>query len=94
MKEKTDFGELKKRRDEIVKKWKDSGLLDGLNGNFNQNIAELFQGQATQMIEEEREKNPTEFPSAFSIAARVAKQWCDFEIELKKYQIDEDRIMF
>jgi len=42
--------QLRERRDEIVKKWEDSGMLDGLTGGIKENLAELFQGETSYEI--------------------------------------------
>lgn len=36
-------------QDRILKKWRDSGLLDGLNGG-KENIARIFEGQTRQLL--------------------------------------------
>jgi hypothetical protein len=41
---------LKKRRQELANKWAGSGILDGLNYGLNQNIAQLLESQANQLI--------------------------------------------
>lgn len=41
-----------KLREEVIKKWKESGLLDGLKGPLKQNIAELYECCKTSKIEE------------------------------------------
>jgi hypothetical protein len=51
----TEFGfkQLKQNREEIIKKWIDSGLLDGLAASPNKiNLASLLDGKASCMINE------------------------------------------
>lgn len=40
-------------RDVIIKKWLDSGLLDGLVGDGKINLANIIDGKSKQMIIEE-----------------------------------------
>jgi hypothetical protein len=40
-------------RDVIIKKWLDSGLLDGLVGDDKINLANIMDGKSKQMIIEE-----------------------------------------
>lgn len=40
-------------RDVIIKKWLDSGLLDGLVGDGKTNLANIMDGKSNQMIIEE-----------------------------------------
>jgi len=42
--------QLRERRDEIVKKWEDYGILDGLKPMKDGNLAELFQGETSYEI--------------------------------------------
>jgi DNA adenine methylase len=51
-----------KRRLEVIDKWKRSGLLDGLSGSKKENIAELYESQATQLI---KDNAKSEFPPIF-----------------------------
>lgn len=52
--------ELKKQRDEIIKKWRASGLLDNLDDKSDKiNLAELMEGKAVQLINDD----PTELYS-------------------------------
>lgn len=37
--------DLKKNREEIIKKWEESGFLDGLSPSKKENLAELYQAQ-------------------------------------------------
>jgi hypothetical protein len=45
---------MKKRREELIQKWIDSGLLDNLNSPGKKNIAELYEGCATSMIKDKK----------------------------------------
>jgi hypothetical protein len=49
-----NFSGLTTQREEIVKKWVDSGLLDGLDTNnvTKKNYAELMEGQASHLVNE------------------------------------------
>ena len=52
--------ELIKHRDEIIKKWRSSGLLDNLDDKSDKiNLAELMEGKAVQLINDD----PTELYS-------------------------------
>ena len=52
--------ELIKHRDEIIKKWEASGLLDNLDDKSDKiNLAELMEGKAVQLINDD----PTELYS-------------------------------
>ena len=96
---KTDFKNMKEQRAAIIKKWEESGLLDGLTsfkGDKRKNIADLYQGKASCMLKEE-------IP-VFPIVRRIFEKIGDKEIcgihtvtyifPAIKYEIDEDRIMF
>jgi hypothetical protein len=37
-------------REETIRRWSESGLLDGLRGHVRENIAELYQAQLRQVI--------------------------------------------
>lgn len=45
--------QLREKREETIKRWEASGLLDGLNGNIKGNAAELFESQLSYIINEE-----------------------------------------
>lgn len=45
-----------KEREEIIKKWKESGVLDGIKGPINDDIAKLYESQATVLITEKDDK--------------------------------------
>jgi macrodomain Ter protein organizer (MatP/YcbG family) len=83
-------------RKAVVKKWKDSGLLDGFNKPkmFEENMSKLFEAQNNQTIVEDN--NDKELPFIPPVAIRAARQikfnWMD--MEMIKLEIDEDRIMF
>jgi len=47
------FEKLKAEHESIAKKWETSGLLEGLKGMRNSNIAQLLESQASSMISEE-----------------------------------------
>lgn len=49
---KTDLSQMKEMREKTIKKWKDSGLLDGLTGECKPNIALLLEGASKQEIKE------------------------------------------
>jgi len=40
-------------REEVIRRWLESGLLDGLTNNDRINIAELMESQAARMLREE-----------------------------------------
>ena len=44
---------LELARREIVNLWQQSGLLDNLNGLVRENIAQLYESQASQLLYEE-----------------------------------------
>ena len=46
------FKNLSEQRKRIVDTWEQSGLLDGLKGMDKPNIAQLFEGQASQLLSE------------------------------------------
>ena len=48
-----DFSPLKKQREDIVKKWERSGLLDSLNQPNKINIASLLDGAQSCMLNED-----------------------------------------
>lgn len=41
------------QRQEIIRRWQETGLLDGLTNNDRINIAELMEGQAARMLRED-----------------------------------------
>ena len=43
---------LELQRDSIVRNWENSGLLDGLKGYRKDNIAQLFEAQASCLLNE------------------------------------------
>jgi hypothetical protein len=45
-----DFATLKKQREDIIKKWEATGLLDGLNQPNKTNIAEILEGKASALL--------------------------------------------
>lgn len=44
--------QLKEARQEVIKRWDDLGLLEGLQGYAKENIAQLFENQASWMLNE------------------------------------------
>ncbi len=44
------FSKLKRQREEALKKWENSGLLDGLKGHVKDNIAQLYESQASVIL--------------------------------------------
>jgi hypothetical protein len=44
--------QLRELRDETVKRWEESGVLDGLTGNPNVNMAAMFQADTCQRVPE------------------------------------------
>lgn len=55
----TEFGfkQLKQNREEIIKKWIDSGLLDGLTDSPNKiNLASLLDCKCSSMINENKKQ--------------------------------------
>ena len=56
---------LRKIAGQTQAKWKALGFFDGLKGHAKQNIAELYECQASQLLKD---------PKAFPLAMRVVKQ--------------------
>jgi hypothetical protein len=48
------FNELREEKDKIIKKWKDSGLLDGLEGTVDKNHARLFESYLVCFIDDDK----------------------------------------
>jgi hypothetical protein len=44
--------QLREIREETINRWKESGILDGLTGGVPENLAEMFQGQLSYIINE------------------------------------------
>lgn len=44
-------------KQEVIKKWNNSGLLDGLENINRTNMAQLLEGQASQLINETQTKS-------------------------------------
>ena len=44
-------------KQEIIKKWEDSGLLDGLENMDRTDLAQLYGGEASQLISETQTKS-------------------------------------
>jgi hypothetical protein len=51
-----DWIKQKNGRSKVVQKWIDSGLLDGLKGIIKENIAKIFESQASQLLKDENRK--------------------------------------
>jgi len=45
--------ERKRKRDKIIKKWEESGLLNGLNGDFSDISLQLFECPPSSLIEDD-----------------------------------------
>lgn len=52
--------ELKKQREKLIKKWEDTGLLDGIGSMSKSNMSELLESEAKQLLREkcDKEKKP------------------------------------
>ena len=75
----TGIKTLAEQRLAIVTNWDSSGLLDGLSGMKKSNIAELLEGQASDMLNEVTVdpkvcSSMSEGASVFPMAVRVAAQ--------------------
>jgi hypothetical protein len=51
---------MKKLREQTVKKWEDAGFLEGLNGHVKDNIAQLYESQASSLLNESTIENKSE----------------------------------
>ena len=73
-------------RDELIDKWRQSGFLDNIDTQFEENIAELYQSQAQFLLEESRndQAEPTseQPPVVFPIVRRVFTQLASIDIEV------------
>jgi len=51
---KTTIGleQLRAEREKTIERWSKSGLLEGLDGNIKENVAQLFENQLAHMINE------------------------------------------
>jgi hypothetical protein len=49
------------QQEELIERWRETGLLDGLNDTNRQSLAELFEGQAARMIREETNQATNNF---------------------------------
>jgi len=49
---KTALANMEARRKAIVKNWSDNGFLEGLHGHVKENVAMLYEGQASAMLNE------------------------------------------
>ena len=48
-------------KQEVIKKWSDSGLLDGLENINRTNMAQLLEGEASQLISETQPETKSGF---------------------------------
>jgi hypothetical protein len=93
-----DFAPLKKQREEIIKKWQATGLLDGLNQPDKKNIAEILDGKPSQMLNDKSDK-PNMAELMESEASKLLKEQFNQLVELNDYlrmladmnNIDTDR---
>jgi hypothetical protein len=46
------LNQMKKMREETIKKWSELGFLEGLSGHVNENIAQLYCCQASTLLNE------------------------------------------
>ncbi len=49
----------KKMRKELINRWEKSGLLEGLNGNVDEKLTELFKSELSYLINEKDDINNT-----------------------------------
>ena len=61
--------EVLQQREEAIARWKKAGLLDGLNGNYKENIAKLFESQSSFIINEPDNNNKEKGEKLF-------EEWC------------------
>lgn len=93
-----DFSPLKKQREDIIKKWQATGLLDGLNQPDKKNIAEILDGKPSQMLNDKSDK-PNMVELMESEASKLLKEQFNQLAELNDYlrmladmnNIDTDR---
>jgi hypothetical protein len=63
---------MKKIREDVAKKWENFGFLDGLSGHVKENIAKLYESQASSLLNETREEEGSDFADIqFPIVRRV-----------------------
>jgi len=79
-----DFSPLKKQREEIIKKWQATGLLDGLNQPDKKNIAEILDGKPSQMLNDKSDK-PNMAELMESEASKLLKEQFNQLDELNDY---------
>jgi len=48
--------QLKKQREETINRWSAMGLLEGLDGNVEENCAQLFENELSRIINESEDK--------------------------------------
>lgn len=51
------YNNLREQRNAILKQWKDLSFLDGINGDWEKNIAQLYESEASQLLKETQETN-------------------------------------
>ncbi len=73
MSENIGLKQLREQREETIKRWEKLGLLDGLNGNVEENCAKLFQGQLSWIMDAGTTANDLWNDSNF-ITKRVEEQ--------------------
>jgi hypothetical protein len=84
-----DFAPLKKQREDIIKKWEASGLLDDLNQSDKKNIAEILDGKPSQMLNDLSDKSdkPNMAELLESEASVLLKKEFAMLDELNKYLV-------
>ena len=60
--------QLREEREKIIEKWEKSGLLKGLEGNLNENTAEIFQSKTSHIINEPEEVPVINVPKKRTVA--------------------------
>jgi hypothetical protein len=66
---------MRRIRQETIRKWSELGFLEGLKGHVQENIALLYEGQASALINE-TEPEPSTFEYVqFPIVRRVMARW-------------------
>ena len=77
-----DFISIKKEdiRLNMIKKWQHTGLLDNLNGDVREETAQLYESQASHLLEEV--SVPSSFENVtFPMVRRIFSQTINFNIE-------------
>jgi len=63
---------MREIRENTVNKWSELGFLGGLSGHVRENIAQLYEGQASTLLNEETPPEPTPFEEIqFPLVRRV-----------------------